>query len=215
MINCKSIVSLAVTTLLSTVTSFTYQKSTIATPRRISTTFYCVQNNSSGGWATVARRGENVTPPIITWNTYYFGSEYTPEKRCNFVSNKLTSVVAANGGSLQDLLLTIGPVNGLTVVCYVNEGQEACNSYNMLFTLKPENARRAGEVLAQILNFSVTGTGSPVQEQNGRPYVRLDQLNQILGPETIDAQPNPSPRVQPNPPQRQPVSPSPSTGGGI
>ncbi|EAW36236.1 peptidoglycan-binding protein [Lyngbya sp. PCC 8106] len=142
-------------------------------------------------FATVAQNDNNETAPLITWSTSYFSPQYPPEKRCDIVSRKLTLAVKAKSGSLQNisckivpqplsnestsevtanseglqkLLLTIGTVNSLTVICSVDTEQEACNSDNMLFTLKPENASRTDEVIAQILNFSVTGSGRPIQE---------------------------------------------------
>ena len=180
--------------------------STIAfslTPTRIAaqssgTIFRCVKYNN--GFATIAQRGDRVTPPAITWNAT-LGS-YTPEKRCRLVSQKLTQVVALNGGKLRNLVLTTGTLNRQKVVCVTNTGvSTACNSANLLFTLQPKNAIRQGEVAAKLHNFSVMGTGSPVEEFVGitpRPLFRaipqpassadslpLEGLNRFLGSEGI------------------------------
>jgi hypothetical protein len=119
-----------------------------------STSFECVQQG--GGWATVAKRGNAISvAPLLTWNSPYFGPEYTPEQRCQIVSTKLTNAVKANGGKLGNLNLTTGQVDkGYTVVCLVTEGQRNCTLANMLFTLNKENAKNPSAVLAQITNFS-------------------------------------------------------------
>lgn len=160
------------------------------------TTFRCIKYNE--GFATIAQRGDRVTPPAITWNAT-LGS-YTPEKRCRLVSQKLTQVVALNGGKLRNLVLTTGTVNRQKVVCVINSSvSTTCNSANLLFTLQPKNAQRQGEVAAKLHNFSVMGTGSPVEEFVGttpRPLFRLNPrpassadslplegLNQFLGSE--------------------------------
>lgn len=92
---------------------------------------------------------------MITWNTTEFGSEFTPEKRCQIVSQKLTDVVAQHGGSLRKLQLTTGQVDdGQTVVCVITPEQKSCNRNNQLFTLNKENAKNPSKALVQITNFS-------------------------------------------------------------
>jgi hypothetical protein len=125
-----------------------------------STVFRCVRSGS--GFATVAERGGRRSAPMITWQRYV-SAEYTPEARCNSVSQKLTNAVAQNGGSLRNLLLTSGRVNSETVICYVNSGAR-CNTSNTLFTLSRENASDPGSVLASLLRFGAGASGGPVPE---------------------------------------------------
>lgn len=147
--------------------------------------------------ATIADNGKRQAT-LITWSTNFFGDKFTPQNRCLAVSDKINQAVAANGGSLKNLLLTNGPVNGQMAICYVNGGATGCNSTNMLFTLKPENARRAGEVLATLLNFSVTGTGTINEAAGDQVYVNLEQwANQALGSEEQAAPVVSSPIEQP------------------
>ena len=124
----------------------------------ISTVFLCVRHVN--GFATIAQRGDRTTPPVITWNATL--GEYTPQQRCNIVSQRLTATVARNGGKLRNLQLTAGVVNNQAVICVVNNVQPICNSSNMLFTLPPENAKIPGEVLAKLYNFSIQGSGNPI-----------------------------------------------------
>lgn len=145
-----------------------------------STTFRCVQNRN--GFATIAQRGDRTTPPVITWN-YTLGRQYSPQKRCKIVSQKLTQIVVSNGGKLKNLQLMAGPVKNQVVICVVKNAQSFCNNSNMLFTLRPENARRADEVLARLNNFSIRGSGAPVAESDGIDSLPLEELNHFLGSE--------------------------------
>jgi hypothetical protein len=122
------------------------------------TTFQCV--TSGRNIATIARRGNVTTDPMIIWKSTEFGREYTPWQRCQIVSNRLTQAVAQNGGRLSNLQLTTGIINNLPVVCYVN-GQGRCNSQNLLFTLDKRNAKNPGDALTRLINFAQDG-GGPV-----------------------------------------------------
>ena len=142
-----------------------------------STVFHCVRKGDS--FATIAQRGDRRTPPVITWSST-LGRQYNPQQRCNIVSQKLTQTVARNGGKLRNLQLVVGPVKNQVVVCVVNRPQFICNSSNMLFTLRPENARRADQVVARLNNFSAQGSGAPVAESAGLNSLPLEKLNRFL-----------------------------------
>lgn len=49
-------------------------------PNPVVTTFHCVRLGN--GFATVAKRGEKTTSPMITWNSTVYGPKYTPQRRC-------------------------------------------------------------------------------------------------------------------------------------
>lgn len=136
------------------------------------TSFQCISKGKA--FATVARKGTLVSTPMIIWESYVFGPEYTPQQRCKTVSQRLTSAVAKNGGLLKNLLLTTGRVQGQTVVCYVNTGAARCDSSNTLFTLKPENARDPGAALASLLRFGAGATNSTLHESAGGEDVAVD-----------------------------------------
>jgi hypothetical protein len=124
------------------------------------TTFICVR--SGKGFATVAARGSQRSAPMIIWQRQV-SPQYTPQQRCQLVSQKLTKAVAANGGRLSNLLLTTGIVNGEAVICYVNSGA-SCNPSNTLFTLSSENAKDPGAALANLLRFGQRADYSAVHE---------------------------------------------------
>lgn len=141
------------------------------------TTFSCGTDSTTGLLATIAQRGPN-TATLITWSdqTEYFGDRYTPNKRCSIVTSKLNSAVSANGGSLRNLMLTNGSVNGEEVICVLNGSSATeCNSSNVLFTLKPENARRSGQILGQLLQIGRGNVaGNVIRESSGgQVYVNL------------------------------------------
>ena len=152
----------------------------IAVAQPLATTFDCVRYGNS--FATIARRGDRTTPPVITWNTT-LGS-YTPQIRCRMVSQRLTEVVAENCGKLKNLQLLVGSVRHQIVVCAVNSMETSCDSSNMLFTLRPDNARRAEQVLARLNEFPVLGTGATVTESSGTNSLPLERLEQFLEPES-------------------------------
>ena len=140
-----------------------FPEETVAPDRQIenlTTTFECVTEGRS--YATVARRGDRVTAPLILWRTFEFGSQYTPENRCRMVSDRLTRAVYDNGGRLTNLQLTTGRVNNLPVICYTNGGQYGCDSRNLLLTLDSRNASNPNAALENLLNFGVSGSGAPV-----------------------------------------------------
>lgn len=131
-----------------------------AEARPLATTFRCV--NQDRGFATIAQRGDRTTPPLIIWNTTL--GKYNPKERCYMVSQRLTKVVGDNGGKLENMQLTTGTVNNQPVICAVNNGELGCNRHNVLFTLRPENAKKPNQVVATLKDFSVLGTGSAVNE---------------------------------------------------
>lgn len=156
-------------------------------------TVFACETNAEGNPITVAKKGGDTTPPLIVWETTYFGPDYTPENRCGIVSEKLTEAVANNGGSLANLNLTHGPVNRQTVICWV-QGQGRCNAQNMLFTLRPANAKKAPAIVQQLQNFALGQADvPPVAERTPQRYANLQRM---LSPH-LKLRSNPSRRSNP------------------
>lgn len=135
------------------------------------TTFECVRLGS--GFATIARRGNRTTSPMITWNSTAFGREFTPQRRCEIVSQRLTKAVTRSGGRLSRLRLTYGNLGTNPVICSINNQDEVCNSKNLLLTLNQADRGKEQEILTQMLSFSTKGTGSSLQR--GRFFVNFGQ----------------------------------------
>ena len=143
------------------------------------TQFTCV-SQGDGNVATVGQRPGGEPIPVIIWTSAslkYFGEKSTPQSRCQIVTPKLNAAVAESGGSLKDVVLMNGRVNKNTVICVVSANDTGCNGRNTLFTLKPENAKKADQILAQIIQISRKGSSAGViVETNGRVQVRLNDL---------------------------------------
>ncbi|MEG4046612.1 COP23 domain-containing protein [Microcoleus sp. Pol17_C1] len=132
------------------------------------------------GRVTVAEKNGKQFP-VITWDTNYFGDTYSPETRCEMVSSKLHKAVMANGGSFAGVRFHTGVVNEDLVVCVLGSGQSRCNSGNVLFTLKPENRPRVGQILQELTNFSISGSSSITEKSGEGIQVDMSDLEQELG----------------------------------
>ncbi|AFY91486.1 COP23 domain-containing protein [Chamaesiphon minutus] len=135
-------------------------------------------SNSSGsglrvscqGLQTIVQKGDRQAV-MLSWNYDGFGREYTPEKRCQIVSERLQLAADRNGGTFQDLQLASGVVNSQTVICALSSHSK-CNRRNMLFTLKPENARNPESVIQKMLVFAQDGSAYINESAtNSRPQV--------------------------------------------
>ncbi len=106
-------------------------------PASASTTFQCVNADSSYVTIAVSSSGKK-TRPLIVWNSITFAqSSDTRKQLCERVTARLNMAVANNGSRLTGLLLKAGEVRGYDVICYVNNKQSGCNSNNLLMTLPP------------------------------------------------------------------------------
>ncbi|MDY6939668.1 MAG: DUF1565 domain-containing protein [Cyanobacteriota bacterium] len=145
------------------------------------TSFSCLSQD--GGYATVAKRGSATIPqPMITWSRAV--GDRDAQTRCQEATGKLNTVVASNGGNLTNLVFTIGAADSGIGVCLIDATQATgCTASNSLFTLTGENANNPGEALRRLLTYSVTGSGSPVQETAGIPYATLTELEENLQPD--------------------------------
>ncbi|QYX32811.1 COP23 domain-containing protein [Sphaerospermopsis torques-reginae] len=150
------------------------------------TKFSCV-SQGDGSVATVGQRPGGQPIPVIIWTSgasRYFGEKYTPQSRCQIVTPKFNQAVAESGGSLKDVVLMTGRVKDKTVICVVSSNDTGCHGGNTLFTLKPENAKKADAILAQIMRISREGSSAgSVYETQGRVQFNLnDVLNQNAHP---------------------------------
>lgn len=144
-------------------------------PATAQTTFHCVPTQGNT-YATVAKRGTRQTPPMILWTSTLgeFG-QYTPQRRCEMVSDKFTRAVTLNGGKLKSMLLTYGINNRQRVICYVSSPNGSCNSDNQLFTLRPADRGRERQILERLVNFGIHGTGTPVQQSGELFYANVGE----------------------------------------
>jgi hypothetical protein len=150
-------------------------------PRRnLTTSFHCIRQGKD--FATVARRGNRTTAPIITWSDTSFGPQFTPEERCKSVSQRLSNAFASRAGRAGTLKITHGAVGNNSVICYVQTTREKCNFTNLLLTLKQSERGQEREILNQLLNFSVTGSKPPLTRSvDNRSIIELGtQINKAF-----------------------------------
>jgi hypothetical protein len=129
------------------------------------TTFHCIRNGS--GYATIARRGDAQTGAMITWNDTSFGSKFTPIERCKIVGRRLNGAIAKSGYSLSTLKLTHGILRSNPVICYANSSRKKCDDSNLILTLNQSERGQEQQIIDQLKNFSVDGTGTPVRRSGG------------------------------------------------
>jgi hypothetical protein len=108
---------------------------------------------------TLVQKGDRQAV-MVSWSYDGFGKEFGPEKRCQAVSERLQQVADLNGGTFRDLQLASGTVNSQPVICALQSNSKKCNAKNILFTLKPENARNPDAVIQKIFTFAQDGTSS-------------------------------------------------------
>lgn len=143
------------------------------------TKFSCV-SQGKGNVATVGQRPGGQPIPVIIWTrqaSKYFGDKFNPQQRCQIVTKKLGQAVDNSGGSLKNVVLMTGRVNKSSVICVISANDTGCNKDNTLFTLKPENAKKADQVLAQIMQISREGSSAGVvRETEGRMQIKLQDV---------------------------------------
>ncbi len=112
--------------------------------------FYCVQGGG-GGFVTVVSNGQ-VTRSLITWNSQAFSySGWTPEARCNAVTNRFNNAFASGSR----LMLSTGTINNLGVICGLQGSDRRCTSENIIITLTPGKNPR--EALNEIISAAAGG----------------------------------------------------------
>ena len=167
-----------------------------------SLSFACVSYGSR--FATIIRTPEQAIP-LITWNNPKFGTEFTPEKRCQIVTQKFQTAVDTYG--VENLMFTTGRVGGRNVICLINGGQQGCNPSNTLLSLSGANALEPRKLLEQLLSIGTTGSGSPIQERRGKEFVSFTTvLERAL--QSANTQPAPTEEIPQQPRQDVPQQPS-------
>ena len=134
---------------------------------------------------TVVRHPTRGSVALIVWtNTSQISSTWTPEKRCQEVSDRFQKL--QNQGQLGTL--KTGTVNGQYVICGVRTNQGSCNNKNVLLTMTKD--RDPKQVLEQLLNTRVSAGGEAVYlsgDQAGhiKPTINRDgtasvDINQVI-----------------------------------
>ncbi|MBO9997834.1 MAG: COP23 domain-containing protein [Cyanobacteria bacterium SID2] len=132
--------------------------------------FFC--DSSSGIPTTFVTTAEGSTFPLIHWTSSYFsGSGYDPQTRCNQVTSRFNQF--AQAGMLN--YITTGIVNNLPVVCVSSEMGGPCTG--VLFTLKPH--QNPANSIQQLFDVRI-GAAGPLYESSSRIYINLSEHLETL-----------------------------------
>jgi hypothetical protein len=138
-----------------------------AEPSRADASGFVCGINKRGEMATYARMDDGLVP-VIRWKRETFsGSGYTPIVRCLDVSARFDA--ANRQGRLQSLWY--GKVNNQTTICALSDGEERCNSSNVLLTLEPRENAKA--ILADLMDAGNRASG-PITRGNKVSPVNLN-----------------------------------------
>ncbi len=153
-----------------------------AQPKKDITVFACIQQGEN--YATVAKRANRTTPPLIIWKDKSFGDKYPPKKRCEIVSSRLSKSVVEQGGRLKTLKLTHGKVGSASVICYISHPDGTCNSKNTLLTLIPEDIGQEKKIIEQLVSLKVTEQPLIRSPKQKRTIASFDEIDQFLNADT-------------------------------
>lgn len=130
------------------------------------TSFRC--GTSNGMPTTVATTRDGRSVPMIRWTSNAFdGAGWTPERRCQEVSQRFESY--RRQGRLT--YVTTGRINGLPVICTAASNGGACDG--LLYTLKP--GQDPTQALRNLFDVRFKARG-PLNETTGRLYLSIEEL---------------------------------------
>lgn len=130
--------------------------------------FYCGSFEGAPSTMTTTKSGKQV--PIITWKSSHFsGSGYTPQRRCEIVSQRFNTLHQRG----QMNLLTTGRMNGLPVICAAATNPGPCVQDGLLYTLKP--GQNATQTLKNLISIRTKASG-PLTETASRLYISIEEI---------------------------------------
>ncbi|GGA07050.1 COP23 domain-containing protein [Okeania sp. KiyG1] len=153
----KSILSAIAASAVAIGSIATFSQSSFA--QRGKTVYFCGKS-STGIPTTYARTASGKRIPIISWQKPW-SNEFTPEKRCQIVSQKFQK--AEEEGVLN--YLTSAVASNSNVICGTRRYGGPCNI--VLFTLRDED--QPNEVLGALFGTGFKASGPLIQSEDGSP----------------------------------------------
>jgi hypothetical protein len=194
----KTILSLLIAMLVGTPTLIT---PVVAQSEAPGGKFFCGQNR--GAPATMANSSQGPVPVIRYVSTIGADDEYTPELRCQIISQRFQKFYTE--GSLK--FLTTGKINQQPVICVTPTNRASCSGSDrdLLITLKPSSD--PAQTLRNLMAVRVGSAFGPLEEsKNAQIYLNMDvYLNQA--PAAANAVSIPPETPQP-PPETDKINPS-------
>jgi Circadian oscillating protein COP23 len=135
------------------------------------TSYSCGSFNGVPSTMASTKNGKNV--PVIQYKSRHFNaSGWTPERRCQEVSQRFDSL--SRQGLLRQAFLTTGRKNGQNIICVSPSEGSACMDNGILFTLRPES--NPARTLRDLTEWAKYQTGPLSQTTSSRPYYSLDEI---------------------------------------
>lgn len=140
--------------------------------------FYCVDTQKDGEQvlATVVNNDLLDNPlTLIYWDgdNQYFGEKWSPQKRCETVSERFQSIHDRNGINFitNDVARWLGHSN-TNIICGVEQKYTQCEEEDLLFTLQSDD--EPDRVLQEIIALrSEPETGKPLKRGGSAQKVRV------------------------------------------
>lgn len=134
---------------------------TMAQPSYAESKFYCDTSNDVPVTMVSTSRGNE---PMIRWVSQDFiSSGYTPEQRCQEVSNRFQR--SYENQTLR--YIRTGTINNYPVLCIARREGEACSKSRLIVTFKQDTNPEV--ILQQLRDFRTRVTGRPLElsKRNG------------------------------------------------
>jgi hypothetical protein len=159
---------------------------------------------SNGNPATMARTSKGNEVAMIQFKSQHFsGSGWTPERRCQEVSQRFDNL--HRQGLLRQAFLTTGRQKGEDIICVASQKGGSCMKNGILFTIS--DGKNPNETLRSLVNVARNQSG-PLPETTSRPYYGLDEI-------LATAESNLKPQITKPPSKFSPVTPSASSGESL
>jgi hypothetical protein len=137
--------------------------------------FYCGQSyntttKKSVPTTFVATSAKSEPIALIRWKSAL--GEYTPQIRCDTVSQKFQS--AWQSGKLRYVVAGTDPASRAGIICGLADKSQKCDRSTMLFTLR--SRKDAGAVVTEIDSIRRGTTSAPLDESAGTEIADLEEL---------------------------------------
>lgn len=146
-----------------------------ATAQKVQARFYCGQSYHPEAkkivpttFVATSARAEPIA--LLRWKSA-FGA-YSPQTRCNMVSQKFQS--AWKNGNLRYIAAGTDQASGQGIICGLANNTQTCDKSKLLFTLR--SRRDAGDVISSINDIRAGRSGGVTDQSSGGEVVNLEEL---------------------------------------
>ncbi len=146
-----------------------------ATAQKLQARFYCGQSYNTATkkimpTTYVATSAKSEPVALIRWKSAL--GEYTPQMRCDTVSQKFQS--AWKSGKLRYVAAGTDPANREGIICGLADKSQKCDRSTMLFTLR--SRKDAGDVVTEIDSIRRGTASRPLDQSASGEIADLGEL---------------------------------------